>query len=36
MFQVLSAIVKFSPDQVSAVLKAEERKQSYLTSLGIT
>ncbi len=31
-----SAIVKFNPDQVSAIVKAEERKQSLLAPLGLT
>ena len=35
-FQVLSAIVKFSPAQVSEIVSAEERKQSYLASLGLS
>jgi len=34
--KVLSAIVKFSPDQVNAIMKAEERKQSYLSSIGLS
>ena len=34
--QVLSAIVKFSPEQVSAIIKAEERKQSLLAPLGLS
>eukprot|EP00092_Neocalanus_flemingeri_P054245 GFUD01063881.1.p1 GENE.GFUD01063881.1~~GFUD01063881.1.p1 ORF type:complete len:1583 (+),score=606.32 GFUD01063881.1:211-4959(+) len=36
LVKVLGAIVKFSPDQVSAIVKAEERKQSYLASLGLS
>jgi len=36
LVKVLSAIVKFSPDQVSAIVKAEEKKQSYLATLGIS
>jgi len=36
LVKVLSAIVKFSPDQVSAIVKAEEKKQSYLASLGLS
>ncbi len=31
-----SSIVKFSPDQVSAIMKAEEQKQSLLAPLGLT
>ena len=34
--QVLSAIVKFSPAQVTEIVSAEERKQSYLASLGLS
>jgi len=34
--KVLSAIVRFTPDQVNAVLKAEEKKQSYLSSIGLS
>ena len=30
-FQVLSAIVKFTTDQVSAIIKVEEMKASYMT-----
>jgi len=36
LVKVLSAIVKFSPDQVNAIVKAEERKQSYLSALGLS
>ena len=36
MLQVLSAIVKFTPDQVSAIIKMEEKKASYMTSLGLS
>merc|ERR1719300_409243 len=36
LVKVLAAIVKFSPDQVSSIVKAEERKQSYLASLGFS
>merc|ERR1712034_232118 len=36
LVKVLSAIVKFSPDQVNAIVKAEEKKQSYLASLGLS
>merc|ERR1719350_2540434 len=36
LVKVLSAIVKFSPDQVNAILKTEEKKQSYLAALGLS
>jgi len=35
LVKVLAAIVKFSPEQASAILKAEEKKQSYLANLGL-
>ncbi len=31
-----SAIVKFSPDQVSAIMKAEEQKKIIPAPLGLT
>jgi len=35
LVKVLSAIVKFSPDQVKAITRAEERKQSYLANIKL-
>ena len=34
--QVLSAIVKFSPEQVSEIMQAEERRAGYLTGFGLS
>jgi len=36
LVKVLSAIVKFTPEQVEEIMRLEERKQSYLPALGLS